>query len=66
MQSLNVIIDPRIWETEHIDFVKMNAKLIQRAEIAYDELANMAIDESKRVVVNTTWYGWKSASKGRL
>ena len=40
MQALSVLIDPRIWEMELKGIIKLEEKLIQRAEIAYDALVN--------------------------
>ena len=66
MQALSVLIDPRIWEMELKGIIKLEEKLIQRAEIAYDALVNKVVDEDKRASVNKTWFALRSARKARL
>jgi hypothetical protein len=66
MQALSVVIDPRIWELERRGVIKLDEKLINRAEIAYDDIVNKLVDDNKRANVNKTWYALKNARKVRL
>ena len=66
MQELSVLSVPRIWEMDHKGTIKLEEKLIKRAEIAYDALANKVVDENKRASVNNTWFALRSARKARL
>ena len=66
LQALSVLIDPRIWELERQGTVKLEEKLVRRAELAFDELVNKMVDESKRTVVNKTWCTLRNARRARL
>jgi hypothetical protein len=51
---------------EYKGVIKLEEKLVRRAEIAFDDLVNRVVDENKRGIVNKTWYALKSARKARL
>ena len=66
LQALSVVIDPRIWDLERQRLVKLDDKVIKRAEIVYDELVNKIVEDEKRSSVNKTWYAFKLARNTRL
>ena len=66
LQALNVVIDPRIWELERKGVIKLDVTLIKRAELAYDNIVDMMVDDQKRPIVNKTWLALRNARKARL
>jgi hypothetical protein len=66
LQSLSFVIDPRIWDLERQGLIKLDDKVIKRAEVPYDELVNKIVDDEKRSNVNKTWYALKLARNARL
>jgi len=66
LQALSVVIDPRIWDSELKGKIKLDDKVIRRAELAFDELVNKLADEEKRMEVNKTWCALRHARRARL
>jgi hypothetical protein len=64
--ALGVLVDPRIWELERQGTVKLEEKLVRRAELVFRELVNKSVDENKRKVVNKTWRASRNARRERL
>jgi len=44
LQARSVLIDPRIWELQHKGTVKLDDKLVRRAELAFHEVVTKMID----------------------
>ena len=66
MQALSVVIKPQIRLLEHQGLVTLDDKLLIRAEIAFDELVNKVVDDTKRTSVNKTWMSLNSARNAKL
>jgi hypothetical protein len=66
LQALSVIIDPRIWELERLGTIKLDEKLVRRAELAFDEIVNKLVDDNKRMIVNKTWCTLRNARRGNF
>ena len=58
MQALSVVIDPRIWLLEHQGLVTLDDKLLERAEIAFDELVNKVVDDTNKRTSDAYPNGW--------
>jgi hypothetical protein len=54
LQALIVVIDPRVWDLERLETIKLDEKLVRYAELPFDEIVNKLVDDNKRVIVNKT------------
>ena len=61
LKARSVAIDPRVWELKHRGNITLDEKLVRRAELAFDEIANKLVDDNKRVIVNKTWCTLRNA-----
>ena len=66
LHAFNVVIDQRIWEFERQGVMKLDNKVIERAEVAYDDLDNKIVDDDKRSNIDNIWYALKIARNARL
>ncbi len=64
-QALGVVADPCIWDLERLGLIKLDDKVMKKAEVAYDELVSKIVDDEKRFSVNKTWYALKLARDAR-
>ena len=44
--------------------LKLDEKLVRRAELAFDEIVNKLGNDIKRMIVNKTWYILRNARRG--